>query len=276
MKLILIFAAAIVAGTSGAQAQEFTGEIGLSVGNSSFINGDDDATRLSERGYKLSGSAGVTFNDFRIFGDINSFKRDIGANNFDDYAPEGARSIGLHFGRNFGTAYAGAFIGRNQFQGSDAAVQNDYVSGKLYGIEGEYTMSNLSFFGQIGRADMVGEVDDTEFVGQFVRLGMSAVVDKMTFTVDLEQGRSANFEDLEDPGEYRAFGFAVDYQVSDRVIATVAYEGMDAIAFDEQTGADDYFSVGVRIPLGANTGKRNNLTTTYRPGLAAAWAEALD
>ena len=51
---------------------------------------------------------------------------------------------------------------------------------------------------------------------------------------------------------------------------------MDIIANTEDSGFDDFYSIGIRIPLGPEPGKRNNLTTSYRPGLAAAWASTLD
>ncbi len=180
-------------------------------------------------------------------------------------------------GRNFGPAYAGAFIGRNKFQSDDTPSGNDYVSGKLYGIEGQYDMGAVSFFAQLGRADMVGDEGDVAFIGGFQRIGVSTTIDKLTLTADLEQGRSKNiFEDEGDWGKYRTLGVDVDYQFSDRIIGTLSYETMDIIANTEDSGFDDNYGIGIRIPLGTSTGKRNNLTTSYGPGLAAAWASTLD
>lgn len=208
---------------------------------------------------------------------MNRFRRDIGDQDYSSYAPEGADSFGLHFGRDFGPAYVGAFVGRNRFQGEDASSDNGFVSGGLYGLEGEYTMGSVAFFGQVGKADMVGEEGDTQFVGRFARIGVSASVDKFTFTADFEKGHSPDiFEDSGDYGDYRAIGVAMDYRISDRVIASFSYENMDIIANTEDNGTDEFYAIGIRIPFGASTGKRNNLTTSYRPGLAAAWAEALD
>lgn len=249
----------------------------LSFGRAPFFNTDDDEERITEPGFQVSGWAGASFGDWRVFGDVAVYNRDIGANDFGSYAPEGARSIGLHFGRNFGAGYAGAFIGRNQFQSDDTASTNGYVSGKLYGIEGQYELGAATLFAQLGRADMVGDEGDVAFTGSFRRIGVSTTIDKLTLTADLERGHSPDiFENDGDYGDYQALGVAVDYQFSDRVIGTLSYRNMDVVANTEDNGFDDFYAIGVRIPLGASTGKRNNLTTSYYPGLAAAWASSLD
>jgi len=276
-KLMVTTAFAAVAGLGQLNAQTFEGDVSLSVGNAPLFSTDDDEERIRESGYRLSGWLGMQFGDWRVFGDVNRFRRDIDDEDFDSYAPEGADSIGLHFGRTFGPAYAGAFLGKNRFQGEDADSTNGFLTGDLYGIEGQYDLGNVSLFGQYGRADMVGDGTDTAFTGNFGRIGISATVDKFTLTADFEKGRSPDvFEDSSGWGEYRAIGVAVDYKITDRLIASVSYENMDITANDEDNGTDEYYAIGLRIPFGASTGKRNNLTTTYRPGLAAAWAETLD
>jgi Gram-negative porin len=253
------------------------GDVALSFGNAPFLSTDDDDERLSETGFKASGWIGATFGDWRVFGDVNVYGRDIGDEDFADYAPGGARSIGLHGGRNFGPAYAGAFIGKNQFQSDDPGGPNDYLTGELYGFEGQYDMGNVSFFAQYGRADMVGDPTDVAFTGNFARVGVSANIEELTLTADFEKGNSPDiFEDEPGEGKYRALGVVLDYQITDRIIGTVSYETMEIIANTEDSGFDDYYSIGIRIPLGAGSGKRNNLSTSYRPGLAAAWASALD
>ena len=145
-----------------------------------------------------------------------------------------------------------------------------------YGIEAEYRFSNYSVFAQYGRADMVGDVGDTAFDGDFMRVGFNAKIDRLDFVMDYESGRSDDiFEDSGDWGEYRTFGVELDYQVTDRVSAYVAYTDMDFDANDEDFGTDQFVSLGVRVAFGEK-GRRTNLTTTYMPGLAAAWAENLD
>lgn len=276
-KLIVTTAIAAVAGFGQVNAQTLEGDVSLSLGVAPFFNTDDDEEHIRENGYRLSGWVGMRFDDWRVFGDVNRFRRDIGDEDYSSYGPEGADSIGLHFGRAFGPAYVGAFLGRNRFQGEDADSDNGFVSGKLYGLEGQYDLENVSFFAQAGRADMVGDDGDTEFVGRFARIGVSATVDRLTLTADFEKGNSPdNFEDSGDYGDYRAVGFAVDYRVTDRVIASISYENMDIIANTEDNGTDEFYAVGIRIPFGKADAQRNHLTTTYRPGLAAAWAEALD
>jgi hypothetical protein len=277
MRNEIILAGALLLTAGMANSQEFRGEVALSFGNAPFLSTDDDDERLSETAYQLSGWAGVNIGDWAVSGDVSIYNRDIGDEDFADYGPEGARSFGLHFGRSFGTAYAGAFIGRNEFQSDDTPSDNGYVSGQLYGIEGQYDMGAVSLFAQVGRADMVGDEGDVAFIGGFQRIGISASVDKFTLTADLEQGRSPDiFEDNNNWGEYRALGVVVDYQFTDRVIGTLSYRTMDIIANTEDSGFDDFYAIGIRVPLGTSTGKRNNLTTSYNPGLAAAWATTLD
>lgn len=273
-----IIAAVLAATAAGqVQAQSFEGDVALSFGAAPFMSTDDDDERLSDGGYRISGWAGTSFGDWRLFGDVNVFRRDIGSNDFDDYAPGGARSLGLHFGRNFGTAYVGAFLGRNQFQSDDTPSGNDYVNGDVWGIEGQYVFDNATFFAQYGDAEMIGDLGDNEFNGRFMRFGTSVTMDKLTLTAEFERGKSPDvFEDGGDWGEYRSFGVTADYQVTNRIIATASFESMDITANSEDNGIDDFYAVGIRVPLGDNDGKRNNLTTSYRPGLAAAWASNLD
>ena len=274
---VALLALALIVGSGGAYAQTFEGSVALSYGNAPFLSTDDDDERLTERGYKASGYLGATFGDWRVFGDINVYNRSIGDQDFDEYAPGGASSLGLHAGRNFGNFYGGAFVGKNRFQGTDAMTTNDYVSGSLYGVEAEYSMGAISVFGQLGRAKMIGDAGDTEFTGKFGKIGIAATLDRFVISADFEQGNSPlNFEDAGDEGDYRVLGLAIDYQITDRVIGTLSYEKMEIIANTEDSGSDEFFGIGIRIPLGATGAKRNNLTTSYRPGLAAAWAETLD
>jgi hypothetical protein len=274
--LAVALLAAAAAGQAGAQS--FEGEVALSFGKAPFLSTDDDDVRQEEQSYGLSGWAGVNLGDYRVTADVNAFTRSIGTEDFDEYAPGGARSYGLHFGRTFGAAYAGAFLGRNEFQSDDTATGNGYMSGKVFGVEGQYDLGAISVFGQIGRAELRGDdFNDNGFIGNFQRLGMSATLDKLTLTASVEQGRSPGlFEDGGDWGEYRVFSLGADYQITERLIGTVGYRTMDITANTEDSGYDDAFAVGIRIPLGASAGKRNNLTTSYYPGLAAAWAATLD
>ncbi len=274
---VALLALALILGAGGVQAQTFEGSVALSYGTAPFLSTDDDSERLTESGYKASGYLGATFGDWRIFGDLNLYNRSIGDQDFDEYAPGGAGSLGLHAGRNFGAFYGGAFVGKNRFQGSDVTTTNDYMTGSLYGIEGEYSMGAVSVFAQVGRAKMIGDPGDSEFSGSFSKIGIAATVDRFVISAEFEKGNSPLiFEDDGDSGDYRAISVGVDYQITDRVIGTLTYETMDIIANTEDSGLDEFFGIGIRIPFGATGAKRNNLTTSYRPGLAAAWAETLD
>jgi len=266
-------------GVMGAAAQAelaYSGDIGVSITSSDIFN-SDDSENATLNGYALSGTARVDMDRWVGFADFNISDRDIKGNNFDQFAPEGAKSLGLHFGYQFDSVYVGAFAGKNWFQGDDASSANGYEDGELYGIEAEYEVSsNVRLFAQLGDADMVGDQGDTAFKGQFVRAGLSATQGKLTVATDFEYGRSDNiFEDNGDWGEYTAFGINAEYQFKPRLIGTFGLSRMDITANTEDKGDETLISIGVKVPFGANY-KRNNLTTTYRPGLAAAWAETLD
>jgi hypothetical protein len=276
----LIFAGWMIGASSGTlNAQDFEGDVAVSIGRAPLFSTDDEEERLVENGFKASGWIGTSFGDWRVFADINYYDRDIGAEVFRGYAPEGARSAGLHFGRNVGEAYFGGFVGRNWFQTTLINGEyNGFQPGELYGLEGQYDLGDVSFFGQFGQAEMIGTPGDTAFEGNFARVGVSATIERFSVTAEFEKGRSPDiFEDLGDGGgDYRAIGVNVDYKLTDRIIATLNYEQMDIIANDEDSGIDEYYGLGIRIPLGDSAGKRNNLTTSYRPGLATAWAKTLD
>lgn len=261
-------------------AQGVSGDVELSFGVAPFLSTDDDSERLSEGAYELRASVGTQFGDYSVFGDVSYFNRNIGSEDFDDYAPGKAGALGIHAGRDFRGVYAGAFVGMNMFQGDDASSTNGTVNGTLYGIEALYEMGNVTTFGQLGYADMVGDGTDTAFTGTFARVGVAAEIDRLTFIAEFEGGRSNDvFEDDGDWGEYSSLGVTMEYDISDRVIGTFGYDMMRITANDEDHGTDEYISLGIRIPFGGNSesrAPRNLLTTTYRPGLAAAWAENLD
>ncbi|WP_319824599.1 porin [Thalassovita sp.] len=279
MKKNLLIACAFTMATFAAAAQAetvFSGDLGFSAGVNSFSN-SDDSEEASESTFSLNGNVRADMGVWAAFADFNYVRRDVPQDDWDDYLPEGASSLGLHFGRHFNDVYAGAFIGKNWFQGDDSSSGDGYVDGTLWGVEAEYMLSpNTALFGQIGMADMVGDDGDSEFDGHFVRIGMAHTVNKLTLAMDYEFGRSPDiFEDSSDWGEYKAFTVSAEYQFKPRLIGTFSLSQMDITANTEDSGDETVVEVGLKIPFGA-TYKRNNLTTTYRPGLAAAWAETLD
>lgn len=254
-----------------------SGAVGLRYGQTSFEQTDDDVEDDGLSGFSFKGHVRADWNAWSAFADLNSVTRDIGNEDFDDFLPEGATAYGLHVGRNFGPLYFGGFYGQNRFQGSDASSDNGYVSGDLYGLEAEYQFARTgALFGQYGVAEMVGDEGDTAFDGNFHRLGASYGFGRFGVVADYEKGRSDDiFEDSGDWGEYEAYGIEASYQFSPSLIATIGYETTTFTANTEDEGTENTISVGLTVPFGA-AGSRNNLTTTYRPGLAAAWAETLD
>ncbi|QMU59582.1 MAG: hypothetical protein GKR98_16170 [Boseongicola sp.] len=260
-----------------AKAFEFTG--GVELGYSQTDTGNsDDGENLSLNG--PSGSAFVTvgLEDWRATLDVNHIGRSLPAGDaFDSYAPENATAYGLHIGRQFGSAYFGGFYGKTRFQGSDAATFNGYVDGDLYGIEASQDLSFGSIFGQVGQAKMIGDGTDTAFDGLFFRVGVNANLgNQINLITGYERGSSPGiFEDEGDSGSYERFDLTAEYPFGDRVIGQVGFQMTDFQANTEDLGSETTIRVGLRIPLG-KTSRRNDLKTTYLPGLAAAWAEVLD
>lgn len=259
---------------------QWYGEGYLGYGSSSFTNTDDDEAYAARGALSYGGVAGLEYNGFRGYIDAHAINRSVPAGeDFDDYFPEGAAAYGIHLGYefnpNWGSVYVGGFYGRNRFQGDDASSTNGYVTGDLRGIETEVTFGNTAFFAQFGTAEMVGDVGDTAFDGQFQRVGVAHDFDSFSVIADYERGRSDDiFEDRFDWGEYNAFGLTVEAPVTDWAYGYVTISHAGFIANTEDEGSEDRIEVGLRMNFGEQ--KRTNLTTTYNPGLAAAWAETLD
>ncbi|KPN63278.1 hypothetical protein SAMN04488527_10267 [Aliiroseovarius crassostreae] len=264
-----------------AQAElSFSGSIGASVGTSAFLNSDEEYEYSSEDLFKLDGQLRAEMGNWAFMIDASHFGRDLDGKVFSDYAPSRASALGLHAGYMWGENYVGVFAGRNWFQGEEAGSVNGTESGNLYGIEGQFELANgtTGFFGQLGRAELAGDDRDTGFEGTFVRLGMTqAITDKLNLMIDLEYGRSSDlFEDEEDWGDYKSVGIKAAYAFQPRLIGEAGIDLMNIAANEEDHGNDYRAYLGVRIPFGAEGAKISPLTTTYKPGLAAAWAEALD
>ena len=256
----------------------FSGGVGLKFGQMSFEQSDDSVDESDLNVFALNGYLRYDWNAWSVFADVNSVRRDIGDEDFDEFAPEGAMSYGLHAGRTFGSFYAGAFVGQNRFQGDDADVFGDYVSGELYGLETEYRFNEAgAVFAQVGRADMVGDDGDVAFDGNFYRVGASYQFANFGVAVDYEAGNSPDiFEDEGDGGgDYKAYSIEGSYEVRPNLTASFGYERMDITANTEDDGSEDTITLGLAFAFGPKT-DRHNLTTTYKPGLAAAWAETLD
>lgn len=255
----------------------FSGGVGLKFGQMAFENSDDSEDVDGLNVFGLNGHLRMDWNAWSVFADVNTVRRDIGDEAFNEYAPEGATSYGLHAGRTFGNFYGGAFVGQNRFQGLDSGSENGYVTGNLYGLEAEYKISPAgAVFGQLGKADMVGDDADTAFDGGFYRIGASYSFDRFGVAVDYERGKSDDiFEDDTDSGDYRSYGIEGSYLLTSNLSATAGYEKMDITANTEDDASESTFTLGLNFAFGAKT-SRHNLTTTYKPGLAAAWAEALD
>lgn len=268
----------IGAGGWGAMAHaEMSGELGISAGGMRYSQSDDSENN-SLLSYGINGHVRFMTGpwEFKLDGSWLQHKDDRG--DFDQYAPWGVGSYGIHAGRNFGPGYVGIFGGGNSFQGIDASSINGYVTGTLYGVEARYAPSSiagLTVFGQVGHADMVGESGDTAFNGNFYRVGAQAASGAYAFMLAYEHGRSSNiFEDLGDWGEYDLVTAEGRYKAGRFIYAVGAEHGVFT-ANTEDNGSSTRLYAKIIIPFG-EAPKANLLKTPYGPGLAAAWAEVLD
>ncbi len=259
-----------------AAAQDFSGGIELSFGDFEYGNSDDsESGSLGQLG--AAAYASVTRGDWMATIDVNHASRDLPAgDSFEDYFPEGATAYGLHVGRNLDDTYFGGFYGQNRFQGVDAGSTNGYVTGNLFGLEFQHNASFGNVFGQLGKADMVGDDGDTAFDGSFFRVGIEMGLAGGIAIASYEKGSSPSiFEDEDDSGTYDRIDLIYERQLSSRVYGSLGVEFTDIQANTEDSASETTYRIGVRVPIGSEP-KRNNLKTTYMPGLAAAWAETLD
>ena len=259
-----------------AVAQSFWGGAEIAFGSADMGNTDDGESGSLD-GFALAGHGVFEIQGWQIMLDANNLDRGIPAGeDYDTYAPEDVSAYGLHVGRMLGDTYVGGFYGQNRFQGEDAGVIGGHVNGSLFGIEAEHNVGFGSVFGQIGKADMIGEVDDTGFDGTFLRLGVDARLGVFNMIASFERGTSpAIYEDTDDSGTYERYDISFEYPFNERVIGMVGVEMTDFVANTEDSSSETNLKLGVRVPIGGE-GRRNNLKTTYMPGLAAAWAETLD
>ncbi len=270
-------AALFQAAPANAQAN-ISGSAGFSIGMMGYSQTDHDEGAIVGD-FAFDGNIGFDLGGWNVMLDVNSVLHRDNRGDFDHYAPWGVTSFGLHAGRQFGNAYVGGFMGGNAFQGNDASTSNGYITGTLWGIEGRIepaSMSGVSLFGQLGRANMVGDAGDTAFIGNFARFGADYDAGNgFGFTVAAEFGRSPNiFEDSGDWGEYRLA--TVEGRLErGNVIYSIGGEMGQFTANTEDFATSNRLFLKATIPFGPKP-KRNLLKTPYGPGLAAAWAETLD
>jgi hypothetical protein len=264
-----------------------SGEFGLSAGASVLTNTDDDIEDEASLSFAADGSLSVNFNDWVATFDVYAMDRDDDGVDSDgndqegalNFAPGRVASIGLHFGRDLGPYYVGAFVGQNYFQGFELNSIERTSHGDLFGVEAAYDVTEtIVAYGHVGQAKMVGLEGDRAFDGLFWRIGATAEVnDRIDASLEFEGGESNDiFEDEGDSGDYFVVTLASEYQFSERLIGTVSFSRMEIRANTEDFGTDTQIMVGLRVPFGAAQRERGNLSTSYRPGLAAAWASTLD
>ena len=124
-----IYHGAIIAIVSGfpavSHSAELSGAVNLSLKSLEYGNSDDSESG-SHSGFEGSAFVDLEHQGWRLTLDVNQTERSVLApsDDFDSFAPESARALGLHAGRQFGGTYVGSFWGQNRFQGADATTMN--------------------------------------------------------------------------------------------------------------------------------------------------------
>ena len=204
---------ALVATVNTAQAQNlsYIGVIGQLAGGTN--DPDNDNAFALASGFE----AGFVY-------DINSVSRivaegrylnwnsddDDGEENFFDSEPGKEVSVAIHYLRDAGTnlTYGGFLMLGSSVADEDDPVDETYEHYAI-GIEGTYKINDMfTTYGQLGVANTIDDdsVDDSSgyMDGEFVRLG--AVYTRFENTnlfLDLQIGRSDEYEDDNEPGEFR-------------------------------------------------------------------------
>jgi hypothetical protein len=255
-----------------------SGEIGFAAGSSFLTNSDDGVDGESALTFALDGRLSLTGNDWVATLDAYAMDREDGGLDFEQFAPGRIASVGLHLGRDLGPHYLGVFVGQNYFEGRTGSADSS-LDGNLFGIEAAYALSDtILAYGHVGQAKMVVEAGDVAFDGTFWRIGAEvAINERIDGRLEFEGGESPDiFEDGGDSGDYFVVTLAGEYAFSERLIGTVSVSRMEITANSEDAGRDTQVMLGLRVPFGREGRDRGNLSTSYRPGLAAAWAAALD
>ncbi len=183
----------------------------------------------------------------------------------------------MHFGKETGSLYVGAFAAAGWFDGYDS---DEPMVGHLYGVEAGKTLSNNVFvYAQIGKGEAIGDPGDNEFIGLVGRIGGSYQInDKLRLGGSFETGRSNEcFVDCGDqPGQY--FGLTVDaqYAIVGQTSLVATLSGLRVEDYDDpDTGTDVSLFLGVRQSFGGSD-PLSAMNTPMQMFRAAGYMETLD
>ena len=229
-------------------------------------------------GYFVAGQTQRNFGDYRLSVDGRlEMMDDKGIDDVYATGPVHSGIIGLHFGREFGDAYFGAFAAAGYFDGYDSESP---MTGTLAGLEGSYTLPvGAVLYAQIGAMEAIGYLGDNEYVGYAARVGAKHQFnDRIAAGLSYEFGQSNDcFVDCGDqPGEFSMATLDASYAVTDQMDIVARYAYLDVFDEDDSdTGTASTFYLGARWNFGARS-EQTALTTPMGGFQAAGWMNPLD
>ncbi|MBN2905828.1 MAG: hypothetical protein JXJ18_03860 [Rhodobacteraceae bacterium] len=275
--LVASLAAGLAVATS-APAQTWSGSVEGGLYATDRTSTDTDIEGSPFAGAYIGGMAENHFGAYRFSIDGRvEYMSDQGKDDPYVTGPVHSGVLGLHFGREFGASYVGAYVATGIFDGYNS---NSPMSGSMYGLEASHTITgDVNVFGQAGYMRAIGDANDNEYKGFVARLGMSApLTDRLNAMVSLDGGRSDDcFVDCgNQPGRYIGLTIEADYALNDKYAVVGSISHMSVYdEDDDDTGTDTSLFLGVRMNFGA-TGSSKALTTPISGFRAAGWMEPLD
>ena len=281
----LVFAAPLA-------AQDWVGSVEGGLFSTDRTSTDSTIVDSPYTGYFVAGQTQRNFGDYRLSVDGRlEMMDDKGIDDVYETGPVHSGIIGLHFGREFGDAYFGAFAAAGYF---DGVASESPMTGTLAGLEGSYTLPvGAVLYAQVGAMEAIGGGEDNKYVGYAARVGAKHQFnDRISAGLSYEFGQSNDcFVDCGrvrgpsgagalsgevEPGEFSMATLDASYAVTDQMDIVARYAYLDV--FDENdsdTGTASTLYLGARWNFGARS-EQTALTTPMGGFEAAGWMRPLD
>lgn len=272
----LVFAAPLA-------AQDWVGSLEGGLFSTDRTSTDSTIVDSPYTGYFVAGQTQRNFGDYRL--SVDGRLEMMDDKDIDDGSATGpvhSGVIGLHFGREFGDAYFGAFAAAGKFDGNDS---DSPMTGTLAGLEGSYTLPiGAVLYAQGGAMEAIGHSGDQEYVGYAARVGAKHQFnDRISAGLGYEFGRSNEcFVDcphegeVDEPGVFSMVTLDASYAVTDQMDIVARYAYLNVFdEDDDDTGTESTFYLGARWNFGARS-EQTALTTPMGGFQAAGWMGPLD
>ncbi|WP_378952014.1 hypothetical protein [Mesorhizobium sp. ANAO-SY3R2] len=200
---------------------------------------------------------------------------------FRNYQPSNAGVVGASLNYRSGAVALGVFGG----VGGTNNERHENKNGTPYvaGAQASFDFGSATVFGQIGRADIRVNEEDSGFTGTFGKLGMIyGVSENFALALDGGYGRAPkDYEDEDDSGKYWTVGLKGALKLTDTMplFGTAGYEYRKFEANTEDSAFEHSFRLGVSYAFGGATTAKdtfNPFQTPITPFRAAAYGEVLD